>query len=434
MAMAEGTSRTGERAHALTRFMARTGNLLVFGFVALSLLAAVLLIFQTVEAERSERAQARRTSEVLAELVNINRAMLNAETGQRGYLITLDERYLGPYRLAREQYRPALARLRQLVGEEASPRQSELLDQIENLAVSKFAETSESVALIRSGELLEARTRILTDEGEEVMERLRASVRELESIEQHQLDEATADTARAEGRVVPLLAALSALLLIALVLGYRLVGRAARADAEAEQAAVIAEARDRADLLARELNHRVKNLFAVILAIVRMSGKDKPEAKPVVDRITERIQALLAAHEVTQGSRDAGGAPLRALIETAVRPYLSSERKAALDGPDLLLPVKHVTPLGLVLHELTTNAVKYGCWSSGGLLTVEWRSADDELELNWREDHPGTGEVPERRGFGSQLMTSAARQLRGTIERRFEPGGVCVAMRFPLAG
>ncbi|GGD85880.1 hypothetical protein GCM10011515_01930 [Tsuneonella deserti] len=430
--MDDATPRPDGRRRALARFLARSGNLLVFGIVAVSLLGAVLLIFQTIEAERGERAQARQTSQVLAELVNVNRAVLNGETGQRGYLLTLDQRYLGPYRVAREQYRPALARLRTLVGDEPTPRQNELLDQVENLTASKFAEMADSVDLVSRGELLEARSQILTDEGQEVMDRLRAALRELERIEQEQLAEATADTARAESRVVPLLAALAVLLLIALALGYRLVGRAVRADAEAAQAALIAEARDRADLLARELNHRVKNLFAVILAIVRMSGKDAPESKPVVDRITDRIQALLAAHEVTQGN-GAEGTPLRTLVETAIRPYLSSERKALLQGPDLFLPVKSVTPLGLVLHELTTNAVKYGCWSSGGALTVEWRRSDDMFELDWREEHAETGEPPLRKGFGSLLMTSAARQLRGSIERHFEPGGVHVAMRFPAS-
>ena len=268
----DGTERTSALRPALRRLLARSGNLIAFGLVAASLLGAVLLIFQTVEAERTERAQARRTSEVLAELTNINRAVLNGETGQRGYLLTLDERYLGPYRLAKEQYGPALAHLRQLVEADATPRQLELLDQVENLTTSKFGEMGDSVALVEGGQVLEARQRILSDEGQEVMERLRTSLRELERIEEEQLREATVDTASAEGRVVPLLVGLAVLLLIALALGYRLVGRAARADAEAEQATLVAEARDRADLLARELNHRVKNLFAVILAIVRMSG------------------------------------------------------------------------------------------------------------------------------------------------------------------
>ncbi len=430
--MAVGTQQPDGWRAAARRLFARPGNLIAFSAVAFSLIGAVVLIFQTVEAERSERAQAQRTSEVLAELVNINRAVLNAETGQRGYLITLDRRYLGPYLAAREQYGPALARLRQLVEVEASPRQDELLDRVENLTSSKFAEMADSVALIESGDLLKARGQVLTDEGQEVMDRLRASLRELERIEEQQLARATADSATAEARVIPLLIALSALLLVALALGYRLVGRAVRADAEAEQAALVAEAHDRADLLARELNHRVKNLFAVVLAIVRMSGKDVPEAKPVVESITDRIHALLAAHEVTQGADGAKGASLRMLIETAIRPYLSAERKADLAGPEVTLPSRSVTPLGLVLHELATNAVKYGCWSSGGRLTVEWRCADGQLELDWREDHPGPAAESERSGFGSLLMTSAARQLRGTIERSFTGEGVRIAMRVPL--
>ena len=413
--------------------LARAGNLIAFALVAASLIGAVVLIFQTVESERRERAQARRTSEVLAELVNINRAVLNAETGQRGYLITVDRRYLGPYRLARAQYGPALERLRVLVGDNPTPRQEELLDQVENLTRSKFAEMADSVALIERGELLEARSAILTDEGQEVMERLRAALRELEAIEEQQLIGATRQTAAAEGRIIPLLIALSILLLIALALGYRLVGRAARADAEAAQAAQVAEARDRADLLARELNHRVKNLFAVILAIVRMSGKDVPEAKTVVDSISDRIHALLAAHEVTQGSAGTAGASLRALIETAIRPYVSSSRKAELSGPEVVLSTRQVTPLGLVLHELATNAVKYGCWSRGGMLEVVWRLAGDQLELDWREICEGLGDEPQGSGFGTLLMSSAGRQLGGTIDRHFDPGGVHIAMRFPLA-
>ena len=153
----------------------------------------------------------------------------------------------------------------------------------------------------------------------------------------------------------------------------------------------------------------------------------------MVDSIADRIHALLTAHEVTQGPTGSKDASLRTLVEVTIRPYLSSERRAGLDGPDVTLTAKQVTPIGLVLHELTTNAVKYGCWSSGGLLTVEWRQEADELHLDWREAKPGTGEQPTRAGFGSLLMTSAARQLRGSIDRTFTPEGVHIAIRFPLS-
>lgn len=407
------------------------GTLATLGVVAAALLGAILLIFQTIESERSQRAQVVQTNAILVELRNVSRSAVNAETGQRGYLITLDRRYLGPYHLGREQYRPSIDRLRELLGDEITPRQRDLLDEIENLADAKFSEIDQSLGLIAQGDLIAARRLVLTDEGQESMERLRLAVRELEDIERGVLLAASSDAARAEGRVLPLLFGLLVLILLTLWLGLRLSVRTARAEIEASQALVLAEARDRADLLARELNHRVKNLFAVILAIVRMSAKDSPEAKPTVDRIAERINALLTAHEVTQGTLETPVASLKALIETTVRPYLASTRRIALDGPEVQLPAKQVTPLGLVLHELTTNAVKYGCWHSDGLLKVHWQREGEDVAINWREECPGDGAEPQRQGFGSLLMTGSAKQLRGTIERRFTTDGVHVTIRFP---
>lgn len=411
---------------------ARAANLGVLALIALALLSGMFLIFQTIEAERAEREQVRETSEILLELRNITRAALNGETGQRGYLLTLDRRYLESYLAGREQYRPAVARLRELVGEDATTRQSQLLDEIENLTESKFAEMRETVELVERRQVIEAQRRLLDNEGAEVMARLRRATREMEQIENRILIEAASETARAEGRVLPLLGAVVVLLLIAMVLGYRLVVRAARAEVEAAQANALAEARDRADLLARELNHRVKNLFAVILAIVRMSAKDAPEAKPVIERISERIHALLTAHEVTQGTLEKPVASLRMLIETTLAPYRSDKLPAEIEGPEIHLPAKQVTPLGLVLHELTTNAVKYGAWSQGCLLSVHWREADGSIVIDWREHckAEGGGE-PERKGFGSLLMTSAARQLRGEIDRRFGDDGVVVTIKIP---
>lgn len=397
-----------------------------------AMIAGLFLVFQTIEAERAQREQSRDTALILDELRDVGSAALNAETGQRGYLITLDRRYLEPYQTGRSQYQPALDRLRQLVGKDASVRQIQLLDRIENLTQAKFAEMDESVGLLRDGALLDARRQMLSDEGQEVMVRLRHAIREMGQIEGNLLDQAAEETARTEARVLPLLAGVMILLLVALLLGYRLVFRAAQAEARAEQSAALAEARDRADLLARELNHRVKNLFAVILAIVSMSARDEPEAKPVVERIANRIRALLTAHEVTQGSADQPAASLTNLIETTLAPYRSEHLVAEITGPETLLPARHVTPLGLVLHELTTNAVKYGAWASGGLLSVKWHMADDQLTLNWDENCEISDLEPARTGFGSQLMDSAARQLGGTIDRKFTPDGVNVRIVIPI--
>ena len=92
-------------------------------------------------------------------------------------------------------------------------------------------------------------------------------------------------------------------------------------------------------------------------------------------------------------------------------------------------------PLGLVLHEMVTNAVKYGAWArAGGLLEVRWQDVDGRVRLVWREESedappPPEGGKPEREGFGSMLMRSSALQLGGTIERRFEAAGIARRLR-----
>jgi len=405
----------------------------LLAIVALAMLSAILLIYTTIDAERREREQVRRTSEILFELRNVGRAAINAETGQRGYLITLDSRYLGPYRTGQEQFRPAVDRLRSLLGETAPERQRELLDQIENLGEARFAELADSLVMLERGDLLGARRQMLTDEGQEVMERLRRAIREMEAIEDRILADATEETARAEGRVLPLLGALTLLLVLASASAMQLAIRATRAEAEAAQAAALAAARDRADLLARELNHRVKNLFAVILAIVKMSGRDRPESAELLEIVAARIRALLTAHEVTQGALGSSTASLRTLVETTLAPYRSDNLEAVLDGPEVAVPEGKVTPLGLVLHELTTNAVKYGAWKQGGALSIAWTVEGEDILLHWRESGVGSIAEPGHVGFGSQLMAGAARQLQGSIAREFGAGGVTVAIRFPRA-
>ena len=414
----------------------RRPSMALFALIAMALIGAMLLILNTIQAERDEREQVRRTNTVLLSLRDINRAAIDAETGQRGYYITLDRRYLAPYLVARERYQPALRRLTAAMGNQATPRQQQLLAQVAQLSDAKFAELDETVAQIAAGDVTGAQRRILSDEGQDVMERLRRAIAELDTIERGVLAGANSDTAANEARVIPLLLMLFALVGLALGLGLWLVVRTANAEARAANAAALGEARDRADLLARELNHRVKNLFAVVLAIVRMSGRDAPEAKPVIERIAARIHALLKAHEVTTGALGAPVAQLRDLIETAVAPYRSDSNVFECGGPDAALPARDVVPIGLVLHELVTNTVKYGAWSApGGTLAVHWTLSEDapqQLALHWREKCNGPCPGSEHKGFGSLLVQSSARQLGGTAERVFHNDGIELTLTFPL--
>lgn len=135
----------------------RFSTLTMLGIVAAALIGGVVLMGQTIMAERAHREQATRTNAVLIALRDLARTTLNGETGQRGYFISLDRRYLAPYALAHSQYADNMARLRRLMGNDLTPQQRALLDQIETLDAAKFAEMDESVRLIQSGELLEAR-------------------------------------------------------------------------------------------------------------------------------------------------------------------------------------------------------------------------------------------------------------------------------------
>ncbi len=407
-------------------------NLTLLTLLGIALVGSVVLIFNTVEAERKEREQVRRTNDILLSLRDIGRAVINAETGQRGYYITLDQRYLDPYRTARERYEGSIDELAELIGEPVSQRQADLLADIERLGDAKFEELDQSVAQIARGELIAAQRQILTDEGQERMARLRRALTDMERLETEILQKAADDAAAVEARVLPLLAMLLVMLLAALALAYWQVTRAARAAALEAHAQQLADANDRAELLARELNHRVKNLFAVILAIVRMSGRNDPEARDVVESIAQRIHALLTAHEVTQGTLGHQQADLRKLIETTLAPHRGADTVLEIEGPDVSISAKQVTPLGLVLHELTTNAVKYGAWSQGGTIKVDWQRSDGKILLEWVEHCPSGIVAPEQKGFGSQLIDSAARQLQGSIERRFGDEGAQVSIAIPI--
>ncbi len=418
------------------RFRLPGGALIALAVVALGLVGGVALIMSTIRAEQAHRAQAARSNELIVLLRDLTRDTVNAETGQRGYFITLDRRYLAPYQAAQIRYPQVLKRLRALAANTDDPRQAGLVARIEQLARNRFAELERNVALVERGDLVEARRAILTDEGQDSMERLRLAVGELEDTERSRLDIARAETIASERRIEPLLLGLLVLILASLGLALSLALRNADAEARAAHAGDLAAARDRADLLAHELSHRVKNLFAVILALVRMSARDDPAAKPIADKIADRVTALLRAQELTQGAGGRREVDLAKLVETVLAPYRSGHSHTEVEGPKLKLSDQQTTPLGLILHELVTNCVKYGAWSQpGGKLTLKWACPEeqDKLALDWREHCPEPVSEPTgRAGFGSTLLEGSMRQLSGELTRTYHPDGIEVRIVVPL--
>ncbi|HZH28217.1 MAG TPA: PAS domain-containing protein [Azospirillaceae bacterium] len=188
-------------------------------------------------------------------------------------------------------------------------------------------------------------------------------------------------------------------------------------------------AEERQALLAREVDHRAKNVLAVVQAVVRLTSAENPA--DFVDAVEGRVAALARAHGLlARGGWS--GADLRALAEEELAPYLDTEDKsrAILHGPPVTLGPGAVQPMAMVLHELATNAAKHGALSApGGRINVTWgREVGGGLRLDWREvgGPPITG-PPTRRGFGSDMLRGATAQLGGKVTVDWAPEGLrCV--------
>ncbi|MEO5587443.1 MAG: CHASE3 domain-containing protein [Novosphingobium sp.] len=425
---------SGAATASRSRLRVPVAALLALAVVALGLVGGVALILTTIRAEQAHRAQAARSNELIVLLRDLARDTVNAETGQRGYFITLDRRYLAPYQAAELRYPQVLGRLKTLTSEGDNPRRAALVTRIAQLTHQQFAELGRNVALVQRGDLVEARRAILTDTGQETMERLRLTVGELEDAERAHLDTALAETVASEKRIEPLLLGLLVLILVSLGLALSLALRNANAEARAAHAADLAAARDRADLLAHEISHRVKNLFAVILALIRMSARDDPAAKPIADKIADRVTALHRAQELTQGGHEV---ELGKLVDTVLAPYRSGHSLSEVTGLKLKLTMQQTTPLGLIFHELVTNCVKYGAWSQpGGKLALNWDCTEHpgKLAVTWREHCPNPIAAPTgRKGFGSTLLDGSMRQLSGELTRTYHGDGIEVRLVVPLA-
>ena len=205
-------------------------------------------------------------------------------------------------------------------------------------------------------------------------------------------------------------------------------------NAQLFEARKAAEARQR--VLIDELNHRVKNMLATVKAVLRLSARSaSDDVETFVATFTERLSSLAATHTIlTDGMRQTAG--LRELLDNEVAPYAGEERDhVRLVGPDVELPSRIAVPLGMALHELTTNAVKYGALSvQSGQLAVRWRlDPANGLAIEWLERGGPPATPPTRSGFGSQLLERVlVAQLGADCTLDYEPEGLRVAIIVPL--
>jgi two-component sensor histidine kinase len=196
-------------------------------------------------------------------------------------------------------------------------------------------------------------------------------------------------------------------------------------------------------LLMREVDHRAKNVLAVVQAVLRLSPRDEPRA------FVAAVEARIAALGRTQSLLAKGGwsgADLRVVVEQEVAPYIQHQGHAprlasvVIDGPAVALAAAAVQPFAMVLHELATNAAKHGALStSGGTVEIRWSlgrrvGEDGLLHLRWAESGgPPITTTPSGRGFGSRVIEATVRgQLGGSVVRRWERTGLICEVTVPL--
>lgn len=195
-------------------------------------------------------------------------------------------------------------------------------------------------------------------------------------------------------------------------------------------------------LLLREMGHRVKNLFAVASSLVSMSARGARTVDELATAIRERLGALVRAHElvrpnIVEGARASAPAAstLDALVAALFAPYRSNGReRIVINGPTISVGSRAATGLALVLHELGTNAVKYGALSGeAGVVEITWTTDGQVVHLQWAElGGPALNGAPQEEGFGSRLARmSVSGQLGGEFRREWKSSGLLVHIDLP---
>ncbi|HSN71252.1 MAG TPA: HWE histidine kinase domain-containing protein [Steroidobacteraceae bacterium] len=192
-------------------------------------------------------------------------------------------------------------------------------------------------------------------------------------------------------------------------------------------------AREQLRSVVDELKHRARNTFTVVMALAHQTSRDADSVQEYRERLTERLTALGRAHDVLTGERWER-VELASVLESALQPFRSPPEDNIELGPGPRCEVGSAVgiALTLILHELATNALKYGALSQpGGVVRCDWIADEQEVRLHWRECGGPRVEPPSHRGLGTRLIQQAlAADPRGAADLRFEPAGVECELRF----
>jgi len=194
----------------------------------------------------------------------------------------------------------------------------------------------------------------------------------------------------------------------------------------------LAEAEHYQKFLLDELQHRTGNMLAILQATVSLASPREGDVEGFRKDLVARIQAIAKAHgRMQSGYR--GEEDIQAIISEHVAPFSTAEGQITTDGPSLTLGERQAFDLALIMHELATNAAKYGALSTNkGTVEVTWKQRDAQFCIDWREKDGPAVVPPEKTSFGARMITGLAKQHGGRSELIFEEAGLRATIQMSL--
>jgi PAS domain S-box-containing protein len=191
------------------------------------------------------------------------------------------------------------------------------------------------------------------------------------------------------------------------------------------------------ELVTRELDHRIRNLFALVNGLVGLSAREEPQMQPLTQQLRARLASLHKAHDLILRRADMVGCSLKELLMELLAPYLPRDGDVlSIRGNDVLIRPEATTSFALIFHELATNAAKYGALKSeDGRLEIALDRGASWLDVVWSEKFSSAGNVSVATGgFGSRLLESVVeKQLRGKLTRNRSETGIVITLQLPLS-
>lgn len=187
--------------------------------------------------------------------------------------------------------------------------------------------------------------------------------------------------------------------------------------------------------MARELSHRMKNMFAVISGIVNVTGRARGVQREAAE-INSRIQALGRAYETTLDDASSGSIDIGQAIRAVLMPYDRDEARLRLEGIGVRMPFTVISIVGLILHELAANATKHGAWTTdAGQVMVDWslNAAGDALEITWDESGgPAIDPSAIESGTGTAIVDRMLATAHGKVDRQWNESGLRAVIAVPV--